>query len=83
LIHIKLLIVGNAVAIIMNQNLTWCCTECGPRDVALHKRRSSQLRSRHVHQHRIARHRQPIVAVTWDAGRLIGDARAGYGGTGS
>jgi hypothetical protein len=35
--HIKMLVVDDAVAIIMNQNLTWCCTQFTSADPLLHR----------------------------------------------
>ena len=37
--HIKLLVVDDAVAIIMNLNLTWCCTQYARVDPLLHRSR--------------------------------------------
>ena len=35
--HIKTMIVDDAVAIIMNQNLTWSCTQCGLTDALVQR----------------------------------------------
>ena len=35
--HIKMLVIDAAVAIIMNQNLTWCCTQFAPADPPLQR----------------------------------------------
>jgi hypothetical protein len=35
--HIKMMVVDDAVTIIMNQNLTWCCTQFALADALLHR----------------------------------------------
>ena len=35
--HIKMMVVDDAVTIIMNQNLTWCCTQIALADALLHR----------------------------------------------
>ena len=35
--HVKMLVVDEAVAIVMNQNLTWCCTQYALADALLQR----------------------------------------------